>query len=184
MNLHEIELLLQKFFDGETSLEEEKQLKDFFTRGDIPMHLQPMAGYFHFIGREREMELNSSPLGRISSEESKVARLLDFKRPWIYWASGVAASILILIAVFVKFDPFSPRIENTYQDPQTAYLEAKKILYFVSDKLNKGTSRLQPVGTFETGLKSLKPVGAYSQGVGEISRLNEVDRASRMITRN
>lgn len=187
MNLHEIELLLQRYFEGETSLEEEKQLRDFFSREEVPEKWKGMAAYFGVLREERQTEMTAQLLGRIQEKggtRSGMARIFDLQRPWIYWASGIAASLLITAAFLVRFDPFTRPIENTYQDPQMAYQEAKKILFFVSDKLNRGTSRLQPVATFETGLNSLKPVGSFSQSVDEISRLDQVEKANRLITRN
>ncbi|MCZ2668196.1 hypothetical protein O1399_17145, partial [Bacteroides fragilis] len=35
-----IEELLNKYFEGETTCEEERELRRFFTRGIIPEHLQ------------------------------------------------------------------------------------------------------------------------------------------------
>lgn len=187
MNLHEIELLLEKYFNGETSLEEEASLRDFFARPDVPRSLMGYREYFGQLVEDRELAIQSRDFDRkvmAGAGEPRINRLLDFQRPWIYWASGIAASILILLAVFIKFDPFAGRIENTYQDPQAAYQEAKRILYFVSDKLNNGTSRLQPVGSIETGMGKMKPVAAYNKGVGEITRLNQVDKANKLVTRN
>ena len=115
---------------------------------------------------------------------NNLAPLVDLRRPWIYWIAGVAASVLILVAVFVNFDPFSKRIEDTYKDPQTAYFEARKILLYVSGKFNKGTSRLEPVTALETGLNELKPVSAYNKGINEVNRLDEVDKVEKFITNN
>jgi hypothetical protein len=117
-------------------------------------------------------------------KEGKLAQLTDLRRPWIYWMAGVAASVLILIAVFVKFDPFSRGIEDTYKDPQTAYLEARKILLFVSEKFNQGTRNLEPVTALETGLTELKPVATYSKAINNVDRLSQVEKVEKMITNN
>jgi hypothetical protein len=187
MNLQEIEKLIEKFFEGETSLEEETLLREFFSGTDVPHKWAGLTAYFAFSSHEKETAMSTDPLARIPEMQTGKKRwsaVTDLKRPYIYWISGVAAGLLILVAVLVKFDPFTRTIDSTYQDPQTAYLEAKKILFYVSNKLNKGTSRLQPVGKFETGLQNLKTVGSFDQSVGEISRLEQVEKASQMIIRN
>jgi hypothetical protein len=117
-------------------------------------------------------------------KEDKLSPLLDIRRPWIYWISGVAASVLILMAVFLRFDPFPKKISDTYNDPQIAYMEARKILLFVSEKFNKGTSSLEPVAALETGLNGLKPVSAYNKGLAEVSRLDQVEKVGNLITNN
>ncbi len=185
--MQEIEKLIEKFFDGETSLGEEKLLRDFFSGNDVPQKWEGLAAYFTFSSREKEASMQADPFTRIPELQNGKKRwsaITDLKRPYIYWLSGVAAGLLILLAVLVKFDPFTRTIGSSYQDPQTAYLEAKKVLFYVSDKLNKGTSRLQAVGKFETGLKTLKPVSSFDHSVSEISRVEQIEKASQMIIRN
>jgi len=187
MNLHEIEKLLEKYFEGETSLLEEKQLRDFFASGDVPQRWKNLEGYFSFVIQEQDQKIEDADFdNKVMSavKGNNLAPLVDLRRPWIYWIAGVAASVLILIAVFVKFDPFSKRIEDTYKDPQTAYLEARKILLFVSAQFNKGTRSLEPVNALETGLKELKPVAAYNKGLNEVNRLDQVDKVDKFITNN
>ena len=104
MNLHEIEKLLEKYFEGETSLSEEKQLRDFFTSGNVPDRWKDPEKYFSFINAERSQRLGDPGFDeKIMSEikEDKHSPFLDLHRPWIYWIAGVAASILILVVVFV-----------------------------------------------------------------------------------
>jgi hypothetical protein len=187
MNLHEIEKLLEKYFEGETSLSEEKQLRDFFASGNVPERWKNLEGYFGFVMQEQEQKLEITDFDyKVMSavKGNHLATLVDLRRPWIYWIAGVAASVLILIAVFVKFDPFSKKIEDTYKDPQTAYLKARNILLYVSARFNKGTSSLEPVTALETGLKELKPVAAYNKGLNEVSRLDQVDKVDKFITNN
>lgn len=187
MNLHEIEKLLEKYFEGDTSLSEEQQLRHFFASGNVPERWKNLEGYFRFIAREQDQQLLDSGFDdKVMSaiRENKLAAIVDLRRPWIYWISGVAAGILILIAVFVKFDPFSGSIGDTYKDPQTAYVETRKILLYVSAKFNKGTSRLEPVTALETGLKELKPVAVFNKGLNEVNRLDQVEKVDKMITNN
>lgn len=187
MNLREIEKLLEKYFEGETSLSEEKQLRDFFASGNVPGRLKNMEGYFTFLTAEqgRQIENENFDDSLMSSlKENKLAPLIDLHRPWIYWISGVAAGLLILIAVFVKFDPFSGRMESTYKDPQTAYSEARKILLYVSSKFNQGTSTLQPISKLEAGMGELKPVASFDRALNEVNRVNELQKVEKMIMNN
>lgn len=187
MNLPEIEKLLEKYFEGETTLLEENQLRDFFAAGNVPARWKSLEGYFSFVRHEQDQQIEDVDFdNKVMSvvKGGKLAPLFDLRRPWIYWISGVAAGLLILIAVFVKFDPFSRRIEDTYKDPQTAYMEARKILLYVSAKFNKGTRSLEPVTALETGLNELKPVAAYDKAVNEVDRLSEVEKVDKLITNN
>ncbi len=187
MNLREIEKLLEKYFEGESSLSEENQLREFFASGNVPERWKNLEGYFNFLKGEQDQQIENVDFDKrvISSmKENRLAPLVDLHRPWIYWISVIAAGLLILVAIFVKFDPFSSRIKDTYKDPQTAYVEARKILLFVSSTFNKGTSSLQPVGKMETGLNELKPVAAYDKALGEVERLDQVEKVEKMIINN
>ena len=187
MNLHEIEKLLEKYFAGECSLPEETKLRDFFSSGKVPERWKGLERYFSFLIQEQDQQFDDTGFDEkmmSAIKGNKLAPIIDLHRPWIYWIAGVAAGLLILLAVFVKFDPFSKRIEDTYKDPQTAYVEARKILLFVSAKFNKGTSSLKPVETLQTGLNELKPVASFNKGLNEVSRLDEVDKVEKFITNN
>jgi hypothetical protein len=187
MNLLEIEKLLDKYFEGETTLSEEEKLRGFFASSEVPEKWKILQGYFMFLETETELKINDRGFDEKVMErikEGRLAKNTDVRRPWIYWIAGVAASILILVAVFVKFDPFTNRIEDTYKDPQTAYLEARKILLYVSTKFNQGTRNLEPVNALQTGLTELKPVASYDKAVTNVERLNQVDKVQKMITNN
>jgi hypothetical protein len=187
MNLHEIDKLLDRYFEGETSLNEEQQLRDFFASGNVPERWKDLEKYFDFIDAEASRQIDDPHFDeKIMSaiKEEKPFVLLDLRRPWIYWLSGAAAIILILIAVLVNFNPLGKTIGDTYDNPQTAYVEARKILLYVSAKFNKGTSQLAPVKAFETGLNELKPVSAFSNATVEVKRLNNLEKVSKLITRN
>ena len=58
MELKLVEQLLEKYFQGETTIAEEKQLKAYFSSNDVAPHLakyQALFGYF-----ETQKERNSS----------------------------------------------------------------------------------------------------------------------------
>jgi hypothetical protein len=187
MNLQEIEKLLEKYFEGETSLSEEQWLRDYFSSGNVPERWRNLQVYFSHMKMEKEIHLENPVTDSkiISSQkEDKIAPLIDLRRPWIYWMTGLAASVLILAAVFIKFDPFSKRIEDTYKDPQTAYVEARKILLYVSGQMNKGTRNLKPVATLQTGMDELKPVAQFGEAAQQVQRLTEVEKINNLLTKN
>ena len=187
MNLHEIEKLLDKYFEGETTLSEETRLREFFTSGNVPEQWSNLVRYFKYLEQEKGLHIidpafDDRMMAKV--KESKFAVITDIRRPWIYWIAGIAASILILLAIFVKFDPFSRSIEDTYKDPQVAYMEARKILLFVSEKFNQGTRNLEPVSRLEKGLNELEPVTTYSKALKQVNRLTDVEKVEKFIINN
>ena len=141
MELKKIKPLLVKYYDGSTSVEEEALLKAFFEQKDIPDYLKPDKEMFLFYASEKEEEylpdFEKDILQAIEYEkESKESKIRHFPK-YLYWVSSVAASLLIVLSLY--FYQKSPSLEDTYDNPELAYLETKKVLYYVSSKLNKGT---------------------------------------------
>jgi len=187
MNLQEIERILEKYFNGETSLDEEKQLRAFFTGRDVPPRWKHLTGFFGYFEEEKQVKIENPRFEAAldsSVRETPMSRLLDLRRPWLYWAAGVAASLLILVAIFVKFDPFPNRIRDTYDNPEVAYAQAKKILLFVSDQMNKGTKDLQKIEKFEKGLKDVQSIASFNNSLEGVGRLGEMDKIKQLITKN
>ena len=46
-----IDELLDKYFEGETSCEEERELRRFFTEEEVPEHLQTYRPLFAYLNR-------------------------------------------------------------------------------------------------------------------------------------
>ena len=104
MKVNEIERLLARYYDGETSETEEKELKHFFTEEDVPAHL--------LAEKEIFMQLAAQPAPEIPEElESRLSRKIDQwdtgeKRTLkkkkhtrtlrLQWIGSIAASLLIL----------------------------------------------------------------------------------------
>lgn len=74
--------LLRKYFEGETTHAEEKELRRIFREEDVRAELEVYRPFFAFI----EEEAKSRPIAKNR-----------FKRPVIYALGGIAAVILLLI---------------------------------------------------------------------------------------
>ena len=78
-----IRTLIGKFFDGETSLEEESRLYDYFRQESLPASLQPY--------RELFAGLQAVSLPPAALHQGRRKPLL------LRWAVGTAASLVVLI---------------------------------------------------------------------------------------
>ena len=54
MELDRIENLLEKYFEGETSIAEEKELKVYFSSGDVAQHLEQYKAIFGYFSEAKE----------------------------------------------------------------------------------------------------------------------------------
>lgn len=108
-----IEDLLERFFNGETSNEEEQQLYAYFSQHDIPEHLMRYKPVFGYFENELEEELKAvEPTQSTEYTEKKKA-----KRRWMNVAVGIAASLLVMLMLYPLFldkkDMFNP-YEGSY----------------------------------------------------------------------
>tara|TARA_R110000868_G_scaffold144150_1_gene362923 strand:- start:45444 stop:45923 length:480 start_codon:yes stop_codon:yes gene_type:complete len=153
MVLNNIEKLLEKYENGETTLKEEQQLKNYFSSDTVATHLEmykPMFAYFSVSQQERFTK--DVPL--------KTKGMFNYK--WI----SVAAVAVLLLGFYFK----SHTKDNlgTYDDPQKAYNEVVKSLAMISTQFNKGTS-------------TVGYLNEMNKGTSTIGYLNEIENTKSLI---
>ncbi len=82
-----IDDLLNKYFEGETSVEEERHLRAFFASDKVPQRLaiyKPMFAYFDEEIKKKQQKQKVFP--------AKRSRLF-------YWVSGIVAGLLLLVGL-------------------------------------------------------------------------------------
>lgn len=187
MNFHRIEKLLEQYFDGSTSLEDEKVLKDFFEGDNIPPHLISLKDSFnYFSGKSSEEFLTESFDKKILAEidSFEIDNKRQFRRRSIYFISGIAASILIIISIFINFNPFASKLTETFDNPEMAYEETKKALLLVSGAFNRGIKPIDNVSKFDDGMKELAKVESLGTGMKEVGRVSEFYNTQQKIINN
>lgn len=96
-DLYRIEELLERYFEGETSAAEEKQIRAFFASDEVPEHLVVYQPLFAYFDEEIERGAVSVPL-----------RPKNRKRSVFYILSGVAACVLALLSITRLLYPADP----------------------------------------------------------------------------
>ena len=84
-----IEELIDRYFEGQTSCNEERELRRFFTQENIPESLQVYRPLFACLDQE----------AKAFRKESIPAKKLSFHRRFIYMTGGIAAGLLLLIGI-------------------------------------------------------------------------------------
>ena len=145
MELKLVEQLLEKYFQGETTIAEEKQLKAYFSSNDVAPHLakyQTLFGYFEIQkGTQFEQKLPLQPR----------------KQSTVKWI-GIAASFVVLfgLATFY-FYPSEPKKEDlgTYDNPEEAFAATQKALLMVSEQVNIGMESVVYLEEYEKTKKTI-----------------------------
>ncbi len=162
MDLKKLELLIDKYYKGSTTLAEEEALKKHFS--SMTDMEDPDSVYFRFL---REASIKSSPgddfdekiMGLISQKESVPQKKNVISKYWY-----LAASFVLMIGLGYAYRdvliPSKPQIQiadtDTWEDPQKAFEETKKALLMLSSNLNKGETYVAEFSKFEQSQKILK----------------------------
>ena len=188
MNLQEIEKLIRKYEDGETSLAEEQSLRDFFSGENIPVHLKSYRDMFLFFDEESGRAVLGDDFDKKiikEIEKGKVIPMTHSRRKMIYSLTGIAASIIIMIGLFFQFGQNynnQQLVTDTYNDPQIAYEQARKALMLVSSNLNEGMGELSNVSEFNDGLSNLNEISTFETGVKSLTKLSVMENSKKVIT--
>lgn len=86
-----IEELLNKYFEGETSCDEEKTLRGLFACNEVPEHLQMYRPMFAYFDEEAERDKAIAP--------ASAKRIPVYRRTAIYALGGIAAGLLLILGV-------------------------------------------------------------------------------------
>lgn len=154
--------LLDDYFEGQTSLEEEALLKRAFQRDDLPEDLQGYRPLFGYLKQSAPTVLgddfDAKVLGQIQPQEAKVQHLSP--RTWVL---RVAAAVILALGVFWLYEDYQPAQQQEVasvdwskyevQDPQQAFAITSGALKRASLELNEGTD--VAAQGFERNLKEI-----------------------------
>jgi hypothetical protein len=153
MDSKQIEQLLEKYWNTETSLEEEQQLRDFFTGANIPGQFKETAELFRYFDHQKKVQLTEP------SFDSNVTRKINATRPaaktvtMYYNYARIAAGVAVVIAAtyFVWQEvrkSYPAEVTDTYSDPKLAFEETKRALMMLSKGFGKARHETEKIRIF------------------------------------
>lgn len=160
MDSKQVEQLLEKYWNCETSLEEEKQLRDFFRGEAVPESMKEAAELFrYFEGQQQEQisEPNFDKTIRVKLQShrppAKVMKLM-------FNTLRIAAGLVVVVAAtyFVRQEirkSYPPEVADTYSDPKLAFEETKKALLMISKSFGKAKKEVSKVKLFNEAEQKL-----------------------------
>lgn len=147
MALDRIEILIEKYFEGETSIAEEKELKAYFSSSDVAQHLEQYKPVFGYFSQAKQEQFTASIPLKSGRKQKRLA-----------WLS-VAASVVVMLGIgfFAYQNTSEPTQENlgVIDDPEIAFRETQKALALISKHVN-------------TGIESVNYLGEYQQSKNKI----------------
>ncbi|MBC7438638.1 MAG: hypothetical protein H7250_01460 [Flavobacterium sp.] len=143
MEQSKIEFILKKYFEGETNIVEENELRTYFSSTDVAQHLQQYQSLFKYYNAEKKQKIElKSPLNLISQTKNR-------KLKWL----SIAASIVVLIGActftFFNYNNSQQQDLGSYDSPEEAFAATQKALNLLSENVNVGVISVQHIQEFE-----------------------------------
>ena len=151
MDSNKIEDLLTRYWECETSLEEENQLHEYFSQPDVPEQFREAAVLFAYFGEQRKQQVKDPSFDRTVVEvvqkttpkKSKVIRM-------VYNFSRIAAGLLVVVVatyyIRTEVRKTTPQeMVDTYSDPKLAFEETKKALMMISKSFGRAEEEARKI---------------------------------------
>jgi len=155
MEYKEIDILIEKYFEGESSLKDEIVIQRFLLENeDLPEKYEHLKAIFLFFdnSREQKSSLKFESIATKSPKKRNIFRLLFY---------AAAASIVLAFGIwFLTSQPEEKKIYayingKPVENEEQAYKEAQKALLMFSKNLNEGTQKIKPLSEFDKAISKV-----------------------------
>lgn len=178
-NQYNIREYLEKFWSGETTLEEEKNIKDFFTFNEVPNDLKDDAVYFKNINvvvdeAFLDDDFDAEILSLLGDKKTAKGNLVLFSSPLFRMAAAV---LLILGIVFLTWNlsdvPTIPVTDNT--NNQSVSLNEFSL---VKSQLEKNSSYKKTKNTFMLIGSKMNTIIKHAE---KLNKLNQIEKNKKQV---
>lgn len=160
MDFNRMEELLEKYWNCETTLEEEKELRAFFLGDNVPEKLKEAAAMFRYFEEMKGRSLNDvafdqQVLKKVQvKKEGKVSRL-------VYNTMRIAAGLAVVITAtwFIHHEvktTIPQEVADTYTDPKMAFEETKKALLMISKGFGTAEAQTRKINLFNEAQEEIQ----------------------------
>ncbi len=161
MDYHKINELLEKYYEGETTLDEETYIKEYFANTDLSKEHLSQKQMFQYFNTEKQ---NNKPQFDVNTELTSLMEKqwqtetkIRFNRT-LKWVSSVAALFILSISIYNYYDKPAFVLKDTYSDSEQAYNETKRVLIYVSDCMTQKTDNLKYLSEIDESFNKLNEV--------------------------
>lgn len=164
MELTNIRELVEKYWDGDTTLEEEEQLRDYFSHEDAPADLKKEAALFRYYQTQTRFRKLDA---QFDEQLTRQIERRQGQQKWLVYQPllRIAAAVVLVVAITLLFkttgvgptdEVAQVSTEDTYEDPRLAYKQTKEALLLVSSLMNEGTQHIEELESFSEAQETVK----------------------------
>lgn len=162
MVFSEIQKLLERYENAETTLKEEQQLQAYFAQDEIDPRLEVYKPMFSYFSKTQSEQFTKD----VPLKTSRTYTLYQ-------WISVAAVVVIMLGLVFTNpFDKSERTFAELSAEEQQDYHDAMMAFNLLSSNFKKGTDNINAIGQLSD---------AMSQGEENFARLTEFDNTTDKI---
>ncbi|MBP5473534.1 MAG: hypothetical protein J6X92_02090 [Bacteroidales bacterium] len=180
MEIERIKYLINKYYKGLSTEEEELELKDLLALADSPEYdaEREILGYYDSCEKipdpsadfekkikaaiteedskqeEPTVVMKKVEVSKDEKEEKGKEETITMDTPYNPWRkviwANIAALFLVAVGSYLFFTNYKKEPKDTFDDPQIAYNETMKILNELSQKIKKGAKPLTEIKKLNT----------------------------------
>lgn len=139
MNTEQKKILINKYFDGETSLEEETELKRYFAQSHLENKSENTGIILNYFENERKTNFNGK-IRFLETEENNRIRLFS---KFSYSITAIAAALIIFFSIIVFSNIDKINNSDTFDDPKQAFSAYQSAMFLMYENLNEGINELE-----------------------------------------
>jgi hypothetical protein len=160
MDSNKINELLNKYWNCETSLEEEQYLRAYFREHEIPEQWKEAGILFRYFDENKKKSLidpsfDGGIMGKIQTPKTGKVTKLFYNTMRI--AAGIAVLIVAIWFVRTEVRKSTPQeVVDTYDDPKLAFEETKKALMMISKSFGRAEQETRKINLFNEAQEEIQ----------------------------
>jgi hypothetical protein len=165
MVLNNIDELIEKYNNAETTLKEEQQLRKYFASPNVAPHLEHYKPMFQYFSQSQQEQYTKD----VPLNTRKSTRLYQ-------WISVAAVAVLMLSIFIPNVWNSGPKTLADYPpEQQQLYLETKQALAMLSNNFNEGASSLNALNLASEN---------FNVGIEKANHITELNKTTKKLLKN
>jgi len=171
MEYQRLEELLERYLEGQSTLEEEALLKEYFSQAGLPPEQKEMQELFRYFANAGQVAASPfdmrNELNAALESEWKKETGSRFRRIFL-WVGSAAAVIALSFGIYKYQNKPGPIVKDTFTDPRLAYIETKRALLLVSRTMNRHTANLKYLAKIDESFKHASKIAEIDKVVNSV----------------
>jgi|WetSurMetagenome_2_1015567.scaffolds.fasta_scaffold00343_21 hypothetical protein len=162
MDQKEARRILSKYYEGTTTEKEESALIEYFSGENVPEELYVEREWFRNYSGIKIPDPSDDFYSRLNAVTGDDKSLIVKGSTRFLWYYRIAATVALIISGYLIVHSLNSKpayMKDTYNDPQLAMAEVRRVLNEVSLNMKKGTEglpALKSMGEAQSALETFK----------------------------